>query len=310
VQATLSDKKLGILQDESSTFAGYEADLLSAVDYYPFGMQMPGRNLGTDSYRYGMNTQEKDDEIYGQGNTYSAEFWEYDARLGRRWNVDPKPNPSSSQYNCFAGNPIWFSDFEGDTITIDLFDPKKDGAIYHDVAKSAVSKQINDGIFLVYAHSHSGGIQYTDKNGNILQATDAETFNLIMSEKCPEYKQALKDGKEILLKLYTCNAAAKEYITENNWLIKRENTIAEMISASLPANSTLVAADGYVVYGIRNGKPVIKGVKQTSEEQPNNTNNGGFVTIKNGKIIYKQIMSYDSKTGITKKGEKKKIRVK
>jgi uncharacterized protein (TIGR02594 family) len=106
VQATLSDKKLGILQDESSTFAGYEADLLSAVDYYPFGMQMPERSVRSDSYRFGMNTQEKDDEIYGQGNTYSAEFWEYDARLARRWNVDPEDEPSLSSYHVFEGNPI------------------------------------------------------------------------------------------------------------------------------------------------------------------------------------------------------------
>jgi hypothetical protein len=113
VQATISDKKLGILQDERSTFAGYEADLLSAVDYYPFGMQMPGRNLGTDSYRYGMNTQEKDDEIYGQGNTYSAEFWEYDARLGRRWNVDPVFKEYESAYAAFSGNPIWLIDPTG-----------------------------------------------------------------------------------------------------------------------------------------------------------------------------------------------------
>jgi hypothetical protein len=76
---------------------------------------MPGRNLGTDSYRYGMNTQEKDDEIYGQGNTYSAEFWEYDARLARRWNVDPKSLPSISSYTCFSNNPLFFIDLKGDT---------------------------------------------------------------------------------------------------------------------------------------------------------------------------------------------------
>ncbi|MBX2985977.1 MAG: hypothetical protein KF882_08435 [Bacteroidia bacterium] len=65
-----------------------------------------------------MNTQEKDDEIYGKGNSYSAEYWQYDARLGRRWNVDPKPNPSISVYAAFANNPIWFSDVAGDTIKI------------------------------------------------------------------------------------------------------------------------------------------------------------------------------------------------
>lgn len=37
-------------------------------------------------YRYAFNGQERDDEIAGQGNIMTAEYWEYDARLGRRWN--------------------------------------------------------------------------------------------------------------------------------------------------------------------------------------------------------------------------------
>ena len=39
----------------------------------------------------------------------------YDGRLGRRWNRDPKPNPSISDYATFANNPIWFSYVKGDT---------------------------------------------------------------------------------------------------------------------------------------------------------------------------------------------------
>jgi hypothetical protein len=64
VQVTLSDKKLGQAPPESSSFTHYLADVRSAVDYYPFGMQMPGRSLSGE-YRYGFNGQEKVDEIYG-----------------------------------------------------------------------------------------------------------------------------------------------------------------------------------------------------------------------------------------------------
>ncbi|MEA3497247.1 MAG: hypothetical protein U9R42_14565, partial [Bacteroidota bacterium] len=72
-----------------------------------------------ESYRFGFNGQEKDDEITGiTGSHYTATFWEYDARLGRRWNLDPKPNPPISQYNCFAGNPIWYSDVLGDSLGV------------------------------------------------------------------------------------------------------------------------------------------------------------------------------------------------
>jgi hypothetical protein len=64
--------------------------------------------------KYGFNGQEKCPEI-AEGHT-TALFWEYDSRLGRRWNLDPKPNPSISQYATFENNPIKFSDVLGDTV--------------------------------------------------------------------------------------------------------------------------------------------------------------------------------------------------
>jgi hypothetical protein len=83
--------------------------------YYPFGSSMVSFSNTEFHYSFGMNTQEKDDEIYGVGNSYSAEYWQYDARLGRRWNNDPRSNPSVSVYACFGNNPIWFSDVAGDS---------------------------------------------------------------------------------------------------------------------------------------------------------------------------------------------------
>jgi hypothetical protein len=54
--------------------------------------------------------------VAGVGIIMTAEFWEYDTRLGRRWNCDPKPDASISSYSCFRNNPIWFSDPMGDTV--------------------------------------------------------------------------------------------------------------------------------------------------------------------------------------------------
>ncbi len=83
-------------------------------------MLKPGRVYTTGiDYRYSINGQEKTTEI--APNTTTAEFWQYDARIVRRWNVDPRPNPSISVYNCFAGNPIWYRDNLGDSIV----DPKR-----------------------------------------------------------------------------------------------------------------------------------------------------------------------------------------
>ena len=71
-------------------------------------MAMPGRSKQSAGYRYGFNGQEKSDEI-ALGHT-TAEYWEYDSRLGRRWNMDPVVNPNESQYACFGNNPILFND--------------------------------------------------------------------------------------------------------------------------------------------------------------------------------------------------------
>jgi len=95
-------------------------------DYYPFGSIMPGRNYNASGYRFGFNGQEKDNEITGvTGTHYTAEFWEYDSRIGRRWNIDPMTPkyPWQSPYACFNNNPIYYSDpsgLEGD-------DPVKKG---------------------------------------------------------------------------------------------------------------------------------------------------------------------------------------
>ena len=96
--------------------------------YYSFGMLMPERNYNANSYRFGYNTQEKTDEISGSGNHSTAMFWEYDTRLGRRWNQDPKPNPSVSNYATFLNNPILLTDIFGDSSVFD----RKGNKIYYD----------------------------------------------------------------------------------------------------------------------------------------------------------------------------------
>ncbi|MBW8688405.1 RHS repeat-associated core domain-containing protein [Chitinophaga rhizophila] len=63
-------------------------------------------------YRYGFNGQEKSTEV-GNSN-YTAEFWEYDSRIGRRWNLDPKPIEGISSYSVMGNNPISNIDPDGD----------------------------------------------------------------------------------------------------------------------------------------------------------------------------------------------------
>ncbi|WP_435264303.1 RHS repeat-associated core domain-containing protein [Tenacibaculum sp. nBUS_03] len=64
------------------------------MDYYPFGMLVPNRHGQADSYRYGFQGQEKDDEVKGEGNSYNFTYRMHDARIGRFF----RPDPMASQY--------------------------------------------------------------------------------------------------------------------------------------------------------------------------------------------------------------------
>jgi len=103
-------------QSGSTTEVNYDLylpEVMSYSDYYPFHMQMPNRHSG--SYRYlGANGQESETEITGDNSHSSAEYWMYDNRLGRRWNVDPVFKYNVSPYSTFANNPIYYMDYYGD----------------------------------------------------------------------------------------------------------------------------------------------------------------------------------------------------
>ncbi|MDZ4667997.1 MAG: hypothetical protein SGJ00_08945, partial [bacterium] len=82
ILVVVNDKKKSICV--SGSFVEYKAEVVSAADYSPFGAPLAGRTFQSGEYRFGFGGQERDDEIAGIGNTMTAEFWEYDARLGRR----------------------------------------------------------------------------------------------------------------------------------------------------------------------------------------------------------------------------------
>ncbi len=83
-------------------------------------MLLPNRNGSNDSYRYGFNGMEKDDEVKGSGNSYTTYFRQYDPRLGTWLTRDPESSSFAhlTPYNAFANNPILFIDGKGDKFVI------------------------------------------------------------------------------------------------------------------------------------------------------------------------------------------------
>jgi putative chitinase len=78
-------------------------------------MLMPGRSYNSAEYRYGFNGQEKDDEVYGSGNSYAFEYRMHDPRLGRFLSIDPlaATYPWNSPYAFAENRVIDGKDLEG-----------------------------------------------------------------------------------------------------------------------------------------------------------------------------------------------------
>jgi RHS repeat-associated protein len=70
-------------------------------------MTVPNRHNSSNSYRYGFQGQEKDDEIKGEGNSVNYKYRMHDPRVGRFFAVDPltAKYPHNSPY-AFSENRV------------------------------------------------------------------------------------------------------------------------------------------------------------------------------------------------------------
>lgn len=86
VRAVVSDRK------RATNNGGFQflATVESFSEYYPFGSLLQGRHEASNTYRFGFQGQEKDDEIHGAtGTSYAFEYRMHDPRVGRFLSIDP-----------------------------------------------------------------------------------------------------------------------------------------------------------------------------------------------------------------------------
>ncbi|MFN8714945.1 MAG: hypothetical protein ACK5Z2_19005, partial [Bacteroidota bacterium] len=112
VITTLKDLRNAVDANTDGAVDCFKAVVMSVTDYSAFGVPLAERTYNAGAYRYSMNGQEKEDDL-GSGVT-TAEYWMYDAKLGRRWNVDPVIKPFRSGYDAFSNNPVNRVDPNGD----------------------------------------------------------------------------------------------------------------------------------------------------------------------------------------------------
>jgi len=162
----------------------YEADVVSAQDYTPFGSVMTGRAYsigGAAGYRYGFNGKENDNEVKGEGNSVDFGARIYDSRIGRWFSADAYSalHPGWNPYRAFFDNPINWIDSDGDieaplrgTHTRNNYNSSK---IKYDHFVKANGITTKVGRMYDYAYKRSGeNVTYTaeqasaDKNGMLI----------------------------------------------------------------------------------------------------------------------------------------------
>lgn len=116
VMAVVSDRKKAVDENGNGSVAYYNADVVNAVDYLPFGGQMPGRMYNDgDKYRYGFNGKENDNEVKGTGNQQDYGMRIYDPRIGRFLSIDPIASHYAmlTPYQFASNNPVQLIDLDG-----------------------------------------------------------------------------------------------------------------------------------------------------------------------------------------------------
>jgi hypothetical protein len=176
----------------------HKPGLIDPVYSYSFGSGLTERagNFGV-RYRFGMNTQEKEPEL-GEG-VFSAEYWMYDGKLARRWNVDPVIKLYESAYSCFGNSPL----IAADKLGSDSFNV---------ISKTlnAVGGKFKEGDApLVLFRVYTNGPQKEDMNSTDFRATYQISAENV-SHKINDVEQAKPYAK--VLKVYSENEHFKKVI--------------------------------------------------------------------------------------------------
>lgn len=164
VLVNVSDRKLQVQDGSTGTTAYYSPDVVSANDYYPFGLDMPGRVVtpgGSEGSRYGFNGKERDKDMHSL-TAYDYGFRIYNPAIGRFLSVDPlsKSYPWYTPYQ-FAGNKP--------TIAIDL-----DGL--EEVEVTIGVQQWTD------PKLQSKAIEVAKKDPQALAALQQTAYNVVLTE--------------------------------------------------------------------------------------------------------------------------------
>jgi RHS repeat-associated protein len=119
VLVTVSDRKTPNNTTIGAIVTYYKPVILTANDYYPFGMLMPGRNFNAASvkdFRFGFNGKMNDNDVKNvEGGQQDYGMRIYDPRVGKFLSVDPitAKYPELTPFQFASNRPIDGIDEDG-----------------------------------------------------------------------------------------------------------------------------------------------------------------------------------------------------
>jgi RHS repeat-associated protein len=183
------------------------ADIVSATDYFVFGMEMAGRTYNSSAYDYGFNGNIEDSEILSNGRWQDYGFRAYRNDICRFVSVDPLKDkyPNLNPYHFCDGNSITNIEIDGRDFGVKINHDTKTIVVVANVY--AVSKK-------TYNQVLAGAKQWNEisqtENGytvkfdinifEIPKPTNEEVINWDGSKKINFYKGNGKIRKSVLKK--------------------------------------------------------------------------------------------------------------
>ena len=199
---------------------------MQKTGYYPFGMDMPGRQYNASNvYRYGFNGKERDKDMHSL-TAYDYGFRIYSPALGRFLSVDPLTSsyPYYTPYQ-FAGNmPIAAIDLDGLEQYVVIYYKNQD----QEITKIQVRSVFDNNKEVLDQHIHKVGSTEDIAKGNVLvfEASKNKNGRYILnivkkrnvanSTLTAQEKQIFKSNKQLEPERGQTEALAYPDITPNN----------------------------------------------------------------------------------------------
>jgi hypothetical protein len=204
-------------------------------------------------YKYSLNGQEKSTEIEPGGSSTTAEFWQYDARLGRRWNMDPVPATGITDYATFYNNPIQFSDPLGNSPSCDTCPQSQSGILFPFFrgVKNAI-KSFSNSFSSSSLNNAKNGIEGSAKDfGNMLIAKPgaAASFGNRITNTTLSATAPITEVGQFLGSMYTNTPSQNaygigNYATQFGILYGTDRFISDINFSYYPKRSSIPLSEG------------------------------------------------------------------